>query len=448
MKDATTHRDDDVPPRGGDTLLVTGNGHVWTFALDRLEMTVGRDAACAIVIADRALSRQQFVVRAGPPVTIEDLGSTNGTRVRGESRRGGAPVEVAVGESFHVGPFTFMVIGGTRPESTAQRSGELLVVDDPTVTAASATITEVALSSLSVLVLGESGAGKEVLAETLHVLSRRSGPLQRINCAALSEQLLEAELFGHEKGAFTGAVAARPGLLEAAQGGTVFLDEIGELSLSTQAKLLRAIEAREVVRLGASRPTVIDVRFVSATHRDLPQDVADKRFRHDLFFRIDGVTLHIPPLRERRGMIPRLAAQFAARAGVSGGLSTDVLAALEAYDWPGNVRELKAVVERAAVLARGSTITRRHLAFSPRREPGDPAREPAPVAVVTSATPPAGPSPGIEGLDPEQAEERARIVQALEDCMQNQTRAAARLGMSRTAFVTKLRVYRIPRPRS
>lgn len=436
----------------GDVLLVAGHGEVRTFMLSKPEIVVGRDAGCDIVIDNDSLSRRHFSLRLGPPLTVQDLGSTNGTRVAGKTVRGGDPVEIATGASFHVSGLSFLVIPSSTDPSSQRSHRELLSVNDPTVGAATTTVVDVAKSGINVLILGESGTGKEVLAETLHVLSKRTGPLQRINCAALSEQLLESEMFGHEKGAFTGATNARPGLLEAAHGGTVLLDEIGELSLGIQAKLLRAIETREVTRLGASRPTPIDVRFICATHRELAQEVADKRFRHDLYFRIDGITLRIPPLRERRGLITRLATQFAQAANAAS-VSVEALAALEGYGWPGNVRELKAVIERAALLARGKPIGVNHLAFTPRRTPADqtPASAaPPPEPPIAPAGAPSSSAPASEltGLTAEQIAERARIIAALDECSHNQTRAAALLGMSRTSLVTKLRIYRIPRPRS
>jgi transcriptional regulator with GAF, ATPase, and Fis domain len=386
-------------------------------------------------------------LRLGPPITVEDLGSTNGTKINGQSHKGGGPIEVIPGESFHVGAYTFMVMtrAGSHP-STQRSQRELLSVPDPSVRAASPIVADVAKSGINVLILGESGAGKEVLAETVHALSGRRGPLQRINCAALSEQLLESELFGHEKGAFTGATQSRPGLLEAAAGGTAFLDEIGELAPAIQAKLLRAIEAREVTRLGSTRPLAVDVRFVCATNRELGQEVVEKRFRHDLYFRIDGITLRIPPLRERKGMIPGLATQFAQTAGSQGGLSTDVLAALDAYAWPGNVRELKAVMERAVLLARGRPITVAHLAFTAGSQAA--ASTAKPTTAIPPATAAAPAADALDDLDEDQRAERARIVAALEACTHNQTRAAAKLGISRTNLVTKMRIYRIPRPRS
>src|SRR6185312_14667151 len=187
---------------------------------------------------------------------------------------------------------------------------EALRIVDPTGARPGSLLSDIALSGINALILGETGVGKEMLAETLHRLSRREGRFVCINCAAIAPALIESELFGHEKGAFTGAAQGREGLLEAAAGGTVFLDEVGELPLEAQAKLLRAIERREIIRVGATRPLALDVRFVAATNRDLSSEMAAGQFRSDLYFRLDGVTLVIPPLRERRDQIAPLAMQF------------------------------------------------------------------------------------------------------------------------------------------
>ena len=190
--------------------------------------------------------------------------------------------------------------------------GSGIVLDDPAMRQLDTLVGRVAPSTINVLLLGETGVGKEVFAERLHERSARSSnPLLRLNCAALSESLVESELFGHERGAFTGAVASKPGLLEQAEGGTVFLDEVGDLPTAVQVKLLRVLEDRQVLRVGALKPLTIDVRFIAATHRDLEEMVSRGEFRQDLYFRLNGITLVIPPLRERRSEIPRLARAFA-----------------------------------------------------------------------------------------------------------------------------------------
>ncbi|MCE9579048.1 MAG: sigma 54-interacting transcriptional regulator [Deltaproteobacteria bacterium] len=456
-----TVRSDHQPraARVGDYLLVAGKGYFATHVLTGLETTIGRDPSCDIVIEDDELSRRHAVLRLGPPLTIQDLDSTNGTRVGGRPHHGGEPIELLLGGGFEIGPFIFLVGAGDRAiADEVPHAGASLRVDDPSVDAVPPFVRDVAASMASVLILGETGVGKDVLANSLHQLSRRTGEIARINCAALAAPLIESELFGHEKGAFTGAVGAKVGLLESAQGGTVFLDEVGELSPSTQAKLLRAIDSREVTRIGAVRPIPIDVRFIAATNRDLPAEVAAKRFRADLYFRLDGITLVIPPLRERPHRIVPLAQTFLAEAQRAAGrpvapIALDVAAALEAHDWPGNARELKAVVERALVLARGGAIGVQHLKFSPRAEPPEPAPPaPAPAAASAPAAPRAPTDDGdarfVATLTPEQRLERQQLIDALERCAGNQTRAARDLGISRTTLVNRIQLYRIPRPRA
>jgi transcriptional regulator with PAS, ATPase and Fis domain len=215
----------------------------------------------------------------------------------------------------------------------------------------------------SVLILGESGAGKEVVAGAIHAHSGRQGkPFVAINCGAIPRELMEAELFGHERGAFTGAQFAKDGLLQAADGGTLLLDEIADLSPPLQAKLLRALEEGAVRRLGGREPIPFNVRFMASTNRDLHEEVRKKRFRHDLFFRLKVIEIQVPPLRERREDIPLLATHFLERYGARygrqiDGMTPEVVELLSGYDWPGNVRELKNVVERAVAYARGPFIT-------------------------------------------------------------------------------------------
>jgi DNA-binding NtrC family response regulator len=215
----------------------------------------------------------------------------------------------------------------------------------------------VAPTDSTVLISGESGTGKEVIAKYIHALSDRSGgPFVSINCGALPETLLESELFGHIKGAFTGSVRDKQGLFVAARGGTFFLDEVGEMSPATQVKVLRAIQEREVIPVGATEPVSVDVRIVAATNRDLEEEIRRGSFRSDLYYRLNVITLHLPPLRDRRDDIAILSEHFLARFAASRGkepprLSSDALTALQSYDWPGNVRELENALERAAILS-------------------------------------------------------------------------------------------------
>jgi DNA-binding NtrC family response regulator/pSer/pThr/pTyr-binding forkhead associated (FHA) protein len=303
-----------------------------------------------------------------------------------------------------------------------------------------------ARSNINILILGETGVGKEVLGQAIHELSRRKqGPLVCINCAALPPTLLESELFGHEKGAFTGAVGTKEGLLEAASGGTVFLDEIGEVPLLLQTKLLRALEERKILRVGGVRPRDIDVRFIAATNRDIEEEIAAKTFREDLYYRLNGITLAIPPLRERAEEIRPLA--LALLEGLAEGLGRptphlgpDAIAALEAYSWPGNVRELRNVLERAMVLSSTGDISRVHLPVE--KMEGALERPTPPTMPAVGATDRPSSSQDVRAGE----QERRAILDALARCAGNQTRAAELLGMSRRTFCTRLREYNIPRP--
>ncbi len=294
------------------------------------------------------------------------------------------------------------------------------------------TITDrLARGTINIMVLGETGAGKEILAETLHRRSpRRDRPFVRINCAALSDTLLESELFGHEKGAFTGAASRKVGLLEAADGGTVLLDEVGEMPAGLQASLLRAIERREVVRVGSVTPVPIDVRFVAATNRDLVSD-AEGRFRRDLYYRLSGAVVTVPPLRRRTIEIRPLAERFVRRSAKQLDqpvpvLSVRALELLERYDWPGNVRELRNVMERAVLLAPNGAIEPEHLPIDRMQAAWhEPALLPGEIAV-----------PSLSEAD--QAE-RARMVEALRACNGNQTRAAKMLDVPRRTFTFRMK---------
>ena len=416
---------------GAWTLVVVGPGLMRThvFAEDA-EVLIGRDEDCAVRLEHARISRHHARLQLGKRPVIEDLGSRNGTKVNGETIAQGRTVELARGESFGAGPFTFVLIA----DASAPTAGpSALVVDDPSPATPPALLFTVATSPLTILIRGETGVGKELLAETLHRLSGRRGRLVRLNCAAFPAELLESELFGHERGAFTGAVAVKKGLLETAAGGTVFLDEVGELPLPLQAKLLRAIEAREVLRVGGTDPVHVDVRFVAATHRDLPAEVARGAFRLDLYYRLAVLTLTIPPLRDRLERLPVLATDLAngiaARSGgTPRGIGPAAIARLQQHDWPGNVRELRNVLERAVLLAGGGEVTPAHIVLDP--------------PVLTGSTP-AAPPPASRGDDDG---ERQRIIDALQKCAGNQTRAAKLLGISRATLATKLSIHRIPRP--
>ncbi|MBI2492096.1 MAG: sigma-54-dependent Fis family transcriptional regulator [Candidatus Rokubacteria bacterium] len=289
-------------------------------------------------------------------------------------------------------------------------------------------VRRVAASDATVLIRGESGTGKELIAKAIHYASRRApGPLVRVNCAALPETLLESELFGHEKGAFTGAQAMRRGRFELAHGGSLFLDEIGDLPPHLQVKLLRVLQEREIERVGSSRPIAVDVRLLAATHRDLEALVKDGRFRDDLYYRLNVVTIAVPPLRERREDIPLLLDHFLAKfARENGktirGVSREARETLLRYDYPGNVRELENLVERAVVLTRDEVIGLGDLPLA--------AREPEPEPAGDASLPAA-----VEGL------ERRLIRDALARADGVQTRAAELLGISERVLRYKLRKY-------
>ncbi|HWS86841.1 MAG TPA: sigma-54 dependent transcriptional regulator [Pyrinomonadaceae bacterium] len=294
----------------------------------------------------------------------------------------------------------------------------------------------------TVLVTGETGAGKEVIARAVHSMSPRSGkPLVALNCAAVPEQLLEDELFGHVKGAFTGAQGARAGRFEQAEGGTLFLDEIGDMSLPLQAKLLRVLQEREYERLGSSRTEKADVRVVAATSADLPRRIDEGTFRPDLYYRLNVVHLSLPPLRERREDIRPLAehllAKFCAGAGLpTKSLSGEAWAALAAYRWPGNVRQLQNAVERAAVLTgTAAEITLQDLPEEVREAAAE-----TPITETARGQRPTNiPDAGINFDAVVTKVERDLLLQSLAKAGGNKMRAAQLLGMKRTTFVEKLK---------
>ena len=295
-------------------------------------------------------------------------------------------------------------------------------------------VARVAPSNVSVLLLGESGTGKELLARAIHAASPRAdGPFVAVNAAALSPTLLESELFGHERGAFTGADRSRAGRFESAEGGTLFLDEIGELPSDIQVKLLRVLQERAIERVGSNRPIPVNVRVVAATHHDLPARLLDGTFREDLYYRLAVVTIELPPLRRRRSDIPLLVDHFLGKhAGtVDGETKSFLREAMDLvvrYDFPGNVRELENLVQRCLVLARGSLISIDDL--------------PASIlgATQTSTTEDAGADASLPARI--EALERAAIDEALQLESGNQTRAASRLGISERALRYKLAKYR------
>jgi DNA-binding NtrC family response regulator len=315
-----------------------------------------------------------------------------------------------------------------------ERLGGLLGASEP-MQEVFRTLRRVAQSKATVLIRGESGTGKELAARAIHDLGPRSaGPFVAVNCAGIPETLIESELFGHERGAFTDARERRIGRFEAASGGTLFLDEVGELVPGVQAKLLRALQERRIERLGGSQTIEVDVRVLAATNRDLEREVAAGRFRADLFYRINVVPLELPPLRERREDIRRLAQHFLERARAEAGrgperLSSAAIAALERFPWPGNVRELQNAIEHAVALAEGSVLELEDL---PR-----PVAESGRAEALREAV-----RSGQLGFEAATAQfERELLQEALDRNHGNQTRAAAQLGITRRAL--KLRMDRL-----
>jgi len=321
-------------------------------------------------------------------------------------------------------------------------------------------IGKVAGSDATVLITGESGTGKELVAEALHRASKRNPhPLVKVSCAALPETLLETELFGHEKGSFTGAMTMRKGRFETANKGTIFLDEIGEMTLATQTKLLRILQEREFERIGSNVPIKIDIRVITATNRNLAEEVDKGRFREDLYYRLNVIHVDMPPLRERKDDIPLLVEHFLVKYRHAPGaipttISEEALTRLVDYDWPGNVRELENAVERAVVLSRGLPITAEHLPFSNRIEVKDRRAmaerrsrlldedESETDADATAATNGAPGANGSGSLKDRVSElERQLIKEALERAGGNRTKAAEELGIYRRLLYAKIKEY-------
>lgn len=340
---------------------------------------------------------------------------------------------------------------------TLETSRGSVILGDPAMADLHRVVERVAPTGVNVLISGETGVGKDVFASLLHERSpRRNRPLLKINCATLSETLLETELFGHERGAFTGAVTAKEGLLESADGGTVFLDELAEMPLSVQAKLLRVIENREVTRLGGLKSKAIDVRFIAASNRDLEHAITQGTFRRDLFYRLDTVPIRVPPLRERPSEIGPLALHFLGEACRAFGLQQVTLSpaaidALKAYSWPGNIRQLRNVIERSALLVRDPVLKPEDLglphAGAAPGTAGPTTSENAPTAPTAKrGEDHQGDGDGEAGDDDDETE-RKRIIDALNACGGNQSRAATMLKMPRRTLVRKLGRYGLPRPR-
>jgi two-component system, NtrC family, response regulator AtoC len=450
MKDGPTEETDDVASTRLDVrdawLVISGASGLSTMPLPRKpRIRIGRSRSCDIVIEDKSVSREHAAIfDPGGELRVEDLGSRNKTKVMGRALAPGASETVTIGCVIEIGHATILLqrgqpSGPREGKPAAQRAAEAVpgaVVTDPTMEGLYGLLEVIAPSALNVLLLGETGTGKEIFAAAIQKGSTRARlPFLRINCAGLAGSLLESELFGHEKGAFTGAVSAKKGLFEAADGGTLFLDEIGEMPIETQAKVLRVIESGEVTRLGGTAAKKIDVRYISATNRDLAAQIRDARFRSDLFFRLNGFTLVLPPLRERKGEIVPMAERFLGGSR----LGPEVVRILEDYRWPGNVRELKSVIERAKVLSAGRPIEPAHLQLS--EAPTTPDRD-------DRGRPADAPLPGRSKLRAERASwEQQQLRQALERTNGDRRAAAELLGVPYRTFLSKLLQHGVTPPR-
>ncbi len=369
----------------------------------RQPVCVGRDESADLVLDDPKASRRHAELRPAPGgVVVRDLGSRNGSVVDGQ-RIDGEQL-CAIGATVRVGHTLLRVVGDVASFGHEVPLGGALV-GGPSLGALRQLVQQAARSDMPVLIEGESGVGKELVAGAIHAASGRSGALVAVNCAAIPGELIEAELFGHVRGAFSGAEGTRRGLVRSAEGGTLFLDEIGEMPLETQAKLLRVLESHEVRPVGEDRLVKVDVRFVAATNVPLDDRVEEGRFREDLFHRIAALRVAVPPLRERREDVPLLSHHFLAAEGTRCAPTVEAMEKLIAWRWPGNVRELKNAVRFAANAA------------GPGAERFDVAQLPDKVRAGAAQSP--------------RDELRARLEEALSAAGGNVSEAARQLGMRR-----------------
>ena len=383
------------------------------------EVSIGRSRSSALIVDHPSVSRLHATLcwRGGPSVEVTDHQSKHGTLLDGQPLRqtrsatDGARIEIGPARLIVMLPRATREGDDTAPLSPAARVERLAE--------------RAAACDLPVLLIGETGVGKEVLARRIHAQSARAkGPFVAVNAGAIPESLAESTLLGHERGAFTGAHARRAGVFEAADRGTLFLDEVAELPLATQVRLLRSLEEGCVTRVGGAEPVPVDVRFIAATHRDLDAMVIQGSFRRDLLYRLDVIRVALIPLRERSAEIPQLARTLLAELDPARDLAPDAEAALCGYAWPGNIRELRNVLARACALSEHATLGAADLEGLDGRARGA-----------------AGELRGA--IDDA---EREALVQALEACGGNQTKAAERLGISRRSLIYKLERHGLKRP--
>ena len=408
--------------------------------------TVGKDSSNDLVLNERFISSRHLkVTRSDNRFHLVDQQSTNGTWI--------GPVRVFEAE---IPLFSTVKLGDTEivfePTSTAalvasSKGGttyEGMIGTDGAMRSLAEIIDRVAPSTAAVAIFGESGTGKELVARAVHNRSTRAEKaFIPVNCAAISKELIESELFGHEKGAFTGAEKAHRGAFEEADGGTLFLDEIGELPLELQAKLLRALESGEIKRVGAARPMNVDVRIVAATNRDLLDDSRKGRFREDLYYRLCVVPLSLPPLRNRKADVPALAQHFLklfSPKGQTVTLGQDALAKLANHQWPGNVRELRNVLHRALLLRRGHAVEAGDITFQ-NNAAGATGSLPGPTPIATGPSPLSGEiyQPGRTLEDHLQSLEKEIVLQALKFHGNSKEKAGRELGIGRSTIFKRLK---------
>lgn len=395
---------------------------------------IGTDPTCSIVLDDAyASARHAKLSLARGKALLVDLGSTNGTWVNG----------VRVGQA-ELGPGAWVRLGQSdlvleRAEDEARSAFEGILSRSHIMREVFDRIERIAPSLAPVAIFGETGTGKELVARAIHQRSERAGgPFIPVNCAAISKELVESELFGHEKGAFTGATSARKGAFEEAEGGTLFLDEIGELPLDLQAKLLRTLESGEIRRVGASRPFRADVRIVAATHRDLRAMARERTFREDLYFRLSVIRLDLPPLRARQEDIALLAEHllglYAPKGGPLPSFTNEALVRLSSYAWPGNVRELRNVLARALLLRKGPEITAEDLFFDGEEGEARPRAEATDDEMILL--------PGRTLAEVE----RETILKCLRRHRGNRRAAARELGLARSTLQVRAKELGVPPP--
>jgi DNA-binding NtrC family response regulator len=439
MKEKTTRKiwAKDAQPhpfyeRRGKLVVLSGPDKGRTLVVEGGELTIGSREGNHLVLSDPTVSRRHAaLVESGGGYLLRDLNSTNGThldgvRVSEALLQFGRTITLGQTEMKFV-PFEQRIeVYPSTSHSFGEVYGQSLEMRN-----LFGILEKVAPTDVTLVLEGETGTGKELLAKAVHVKSRRGkGPFVVLDCSAVAENLIESELFGHEKGAFTGATSSRPGVFEQARGGTLFLDEIGELGLDLQPTLLRVLEAREVKRLGGTVTVRVDARLVAATHRDLSHEVREGRFREDLFYRLSVLKLRIPPLRERKEDIPLITRQVLRNLSTEYGLTTapevaqETLDILHSYDWPGNVRELRNVLSRTLAMGSRAMVQPRDLLLSPDAGSTD------------------QPMDSLIGKTLEEIESTA-ILQTLKAHHGNKTQTAKALGIAYSTLYEKIKRYGI-----